>query len=70
MTQVLQPSGPFLLIMYDPIKRRCEVKGTLENKAMSFEMLDRAKRTLEEHYEELAARSIVEKPKLIITDFN
>jgi hypothetical protein len=70
MTQVLTPSGPFLLILWDPVKRQCNIRGTLENKALAFEMLDRAKRTLEEHYDELAKVNMVQKPKVTLTDGN
>jgi hypothetical protein len=33
-------------------------------------MLDRAKRTLEEHYDELAKVNMVQKPKVTLTDGN
>ena len=70
MTQVLTPSGPFLLILWDPVARRCNVKGTLENKELTFEMLARAKKTLEEHYDEFAKLNMLQRPKVVLTDGN
>jgi hypothetical protein len=64
------PSGPFLLILWDPVKRTCNIKGSLENKALVFEMLARAKNTLEEHYDELAKLNMLQKPKVTLTDGN
>lgn len=66
----LTPRGPFLLIMWDPHFRVCNVKGTLENKAEVYEMLERAKRTLDDHFEELAKQSLIEKPRLQIVEPN
>jgi hypothetical protein len=70
MTQVLTPSGPFLLILWNPVARTCSIKGTLENKALTFEILARAKNTLEEHYDELAKANLVQRPKVTLTDGN
>jgi hypothetical protein len=64
--QTLIPSGPFLLILWHPAEARCEVRGTLADKALAFEMLDRAKRTLIDHYQDLANQSLIEKPKIQI----
>jgi hypothetical protein len=65
------PSGPFLLILWDPVKHVCNIKANvLENKALTFEIMDRAKRTLEDHYDELAKLNMVQRPKVVLTDAN
>ena len=68
MTQVLTPTGPFLLILWDPVARRCNIKGSLENKELAFEMLHRAKDTLETHYDDIAKANLIQRPKVTLTD--
>jgi hypothetical protein len=66
--QMLSPTGPFLLILWDPAQARCLVKGTLTDKELAYEMLARAKRTLDDHYGELAKQALVERPLIQLTD--
>jgi hypothetical protein len=61
---VLKPTGPFLLIQWDPDLHRCDVKGTIADRKLALEMLDRAKATLKEHYEEQRQQNLVERPRI------
>ena len=63
---VLTPHGPFLLILWNPETVRCEVKGTLRDKNMALEMLDRARATLKDYYEEQVEQNLVERPRIQI----
>jgi len=63
---VLTPHGPFLLILWNPETARCEVKGTLRDKNMALEMLDRARATLKDYYEEQVEQNLVERPRIQI----
>lgn len=66
---VLSPNGPFLFIQWDPSTRLCDVKGTLHDKALAYEILERAKRTLDDHFAELQNKALVERPTVqIVTD--
>ena len=65
---VLTPSGPFLLILWDPAQARCVIKGSLEDKALAYEILRRAKLTLDDHYGDLAKQALVERPLIQLTD--
>jgi hypothetical protein len=65
---VLTPSGPFLLILWNPAARLCEVRGTLDDKELALEMLKRAKTTLDEHYQEQANKNLIERPRIHIVN--
>lgn len=72
MTHVLRPQGPFLLILWDPLLRHIEVKGSLDDKAMAFELIERGRQCLVDHYRKLAedeASNLVRRPPVIqLTD--